>query len=72
MYCGAVGGTPRDMQVAVVNLETDCSGWTGQVDCSAPRQLSCLFLDQMRAQSLQPVRWLSFTTRYVFHSWGMA
>lgn len=43
------------MHVAVVNHETDCADWTGDVDCNAPRSLSCLFLDQMREQTLRPV-----------------
>ena len=55
VYCGGVGGTPRGMHLAVVNHETDCADWTGDVDCNTPRSLSCLFLDQMREQTLRPV-----------------
>ncbi|KAJ1525138.1 hypothetical protein ONE63_009974 [Megalurothrips usitatus] len=56
VYNGGVGGTPRGLPVAVVNADANCSDWGGvsQLDCSAPRDLSCLFIEQMKALSLRP------------------
>lgn len=57
VYNGGVGANPRDLPVAVVNRESNCSAWMGtsHVDCGAPADLSCIFLDRMNAQSLLPV-----------------
>ncbi|KAE8737333.1 ABC-transporter, subfamily H member 08, partial [Frankliniella occidentalis] len=77
VYTGGVGHNPRDLNVAVVNGETDCADWkgVGLVDCAAPRHLSCIFLDQMRAQSLQPVLYAeeAAAERAVLrgHAWGV-
>ncbi|XP_034254309.1 ABC transporter G family member 20-like isoform X2 [Thrips palmi] len=57
VYNGGVGGTPRDLHLAVVNHEVDCGAWPGlsRLNCSAPRGLSCIFVDEMKASSLRPV-----------------
>ncbi|KAK3912764.1 ABC transporter G family member 20, partial [Frankliniella fusca] len=76
-YNGGVGRNPRDLMVAVVDRETDCAGWAGVglVDCAAPRHLSCIFLDEMRAHSLRPVLYAdeAAAEQAVFggHAWGM-